>query len=74
MDIPQSLTPGESIPVSFEAFDADRADFERALEAIRQFQTAPVACLHDLEWVYEVDYPGEYLGIVVRIPGVKPAI
>jgi hypothetical protein len=53
MDIPHSGSPGKFIPAC-EAYDADRADFERVLDAIRQFQTAPVAKLDDLEWVYEV--------------------
>jgi hypothetical protein len=37
-----------------EAYDAERADFERVLEAIRQFQRAPLANLHDLEWICQV--------------------
>ena len=41
-------------PASLEAFDIERADFERVLEAIRHFQNAPVAKLHELEWVYGV--------------------
>jgi len=45
---------GKSFVANLEAYDADRADFERVLDAIRQFQTAPVAKLHDLEWVYQV--------------------
>jgi len=54
MDNPQPRPPLKSIPVSLEAYDVERADFERVIEAIRQFQTAPVAKLHDLEWVYQV--------------------
>ncbi len=42
------------IPISLEAYDAERADFERVLDAIRQFQSAPAANLHDLEWVCQV--------------------
>jgi hypothetical protein len=55
MDISQPRAPGRSsIPVSLEAYDAERSDFERVLDAIRQFQAAPVAKLHDVEWVYTV--------------------
>jgi len=42
------------LPASLEAYEADRVDFERIIDAVRQFQTVPVASLHDLEWVYKV--------------------
>jgi hypothetical protein len=52
MDISRNRPGGKlSIPVSLEAYDAERADFERVLDAIRQFQTAAVAKLEDVEWV-----------------------
>jgi hypothetical protein len=54
MDIPPPQPPCKSIPVSLETYDAERADFELVLNAIRQFQTAPVEKLHDLQWVHEV--------------------
>lgn len=47
-------SPCKSIPASLEAYDAERADFERVLGAVRQFQAAPIESLHDLEWVYGV--------------------
>jgi hypothetical protein len=54
MDIPPPRPPCKSIAVSLETYEAERADFERVLDAIRRFQTAPVESLHDLEWVREV--------------------
>jgi hypothetical protein len=42
------------LSTSLEPYDAERADFERVLEAIRQFQAAPIASLGDLEWVRRV--------------------
>jgi len=54
MDIPNRRASCKSIPVSLDACDADRADFQRVLDAIRQFQAAPVEKLHDLEWVCSV--------------------
>jgi hypothetical protein len=54
MNIPQSQPHGEFVPAYIESYDADRADFERVLAAIRSFQGAPVANLHKLDWVYDV--------------------
>ena len=50
----QPRSPCKSIDVSLEAYGVDRADFERVVDAIREFQTAPIAGLHDLEWVYGI--------------------
>jgi hypothetical protein len=50
-----SMTPANpSSLITLEAFDAERADFERVLGAIRRFQGASETELHDLEWVCEV--------------------
>jgi hypothetical protein len=49
------MTPtSPSSLITLEAYDAERADFERVLGAIRQFQAAPVEQLHDLGWVSDV--------------------
>jgi hypothetical protein len=40
--------------ITLEAYDAERADFERVLQAIRRVQGATVAELRDLDWVCEV--------------------
>jgi hypothetical protein len=54
MDLRQTGPPRKPFAPNLEAYDADRADFEHVIEAIGKFQAAPVAKLHDLEWVYEV--------------------
>ncbi len=41
-------------PDTLQSYDAERADFERVLGAIRQFLGAPAEKLHDLEWVCQV--------------------
>jgi len=46
-----------AIPLSqltVDAYDAERADFEHVLQAIRRFQAATVENLHDLDWVKAV--------------------
>jgi len=54
--------PCTRIDANLDAYDAERADFERLLGAIREFQGAAVENLRDLRWVCEV----------VRSVGVHP--
>jgi len=49
----QFMTPPSSL-ITLEAYDAERADFERVLKAIRRFHAATVGEMHDLDWVCEV--------------------
>jgi hypothetical protein len=54
MDTPKRRAPCTSIEVSLEAYDVERADFQRVLDAMGAFREGALEQLADVEWVCEV--------------------